>query len=326
LRLQIARLVNMVSSKSQQCHGPALALLLMAGLSQSMAFRAHVSKEDGEFVPLTRPSRAAVADSERRSDVANPQVGTFGVGGKATSYTSYRQALSSLRMNADSTTEGGASMQSVATTALDSAGDPSKVAAEMENLSAEDKKVVEKMTTDMKTKAQTLPGIAGPLGFFDPVGFCNQATEGRLCFYREVEVKHGRLAMLASLGFLVGEQYHPLFGGEVDTPSYLAFQQTPLQTFWPAVVAALAIPETFSILTFNNPTEPDGLWTVQKDREGGDLGFDPLSIKPENPKKFKEMQTKELNNGRLAMLAAAGMVAQELVTGEKLFPDGLPVR
>jgi hypothetical protein len=32
------------------------------------------------------------------------------------------------------------------------------------------------------------------------------------------------------------------------------------------------------------------------------------------------MQNRELNNGRLAMIAAAGMIAQELVTGEKLQP------
>ena len=38
-----------------------------------------------------------------------------------------------------------------------------------------------------------------------------------------------------------------------------------------------------------------------------------------DPKKFKEMQTKEINNGRLAMMGIAGMVAQELVTGTKLF-------
>ena len=31
------------------------------------------------------------------------------------------------------------------------------------------------------------------------------------------------------------------------------------------------------------------------------------------------MATREINNGRLAMLAIAGMVAQELATGTKLF-------
>jgi Chlorophyll A-B binding protein len=51
----------------------------------------------------------------------------------------------------------------------------------------------------------------------------------------------------------------------------------------------------------------------------GDLKFDPLQFKPENPLAFKLIQTKEINNGRLAMLAIAGIVAQELVTGEKIF-------
>merc|ERR1712106_1021607 len=51
----------------------------------------------------------------------------------------------------------------------------------------------------------------------------------------------------------------------------------------------------------------------------GDLGFDPMGLKPTDPKEFAEMQTKELNNGRLAMIAIAGMVVQEGVTGAKLF-------
>ena len=51
----------------------------------------------------------------------------------------------------------------------------------------------------------------------------------------------------------------------------------------------------------------------------GDLGFDPLGLKPKSPADYKTIATKELNNGRLAMLAIAGIVAQELVTGEKIF-------
>lgn len=48
----------------------------------------------------------------------------------------------------------------------------------------------------------------------------------------------------------------------------------------------------------------------------GNLGFDPLGLKPSDPEAFFEMQTKELQNGRLAMLAAAGFMAQELVDGK----------
>ena len=51
----------------------------------------------------------------------------------------------------------------------------------------------------------------------------------------------------------------------------------------------------------------------------GDLGFDPLGFKPKDEAGLMTMQTKELNNGRLAMIAIAGMVVQEGITGAKLF-------
>ena len=124
--------------------------------------------------------------------------------------------------------------------------------------------------------------------------------------------------MLAAFGFLVGEQFHPLFGGAIDVPSYVAFQETPLQTFWPAVVLAISVAEVFSVFTFESPFggEP---WSISKDHEAGDFGWDPLGLKPTSPEELKEMQTKELNNGRAAMIGIAGMVAQELVSGSKLF-------
>ena len=55
------------------------------------------------------------------------------------------------------------------------------------------------------------------------------------------------------------------------------------------------------------------------DREPGDLDFDPLGLAPTDPTELKDMQSKELNHGRLAMIAIAGMVGQELATGQKLF-------
>ena len=49
-----------------------------------------------------------------------------------------------------------------------------------------------------------MPGALAPMGFFDPLGFAAKADEGTLKRYREAEVTHGRVAMLAVLGFLVG--------------------------------------------------------------------------------------------------------------------------
>merc|ERR1719269_556537 len=102
-------------------------------------------------------------------------------------------------------------------------------------------------------KAKNMAGVTAPMGFFDPLGFSTDCSEGKLLFYREVELEHGRVAMLASLGILVAEQFHPLFGGSIKVPSYIAFQETPLQTFWPAVLAAIAIPEIQQIQAFNPP-------------------------------------------------------------------------
>merc|ERR1711953_870292 len=129
---------------------------------------------------------------------------------------------------------------------------------------------------------------------------------------------------LAALGFLVGEQFHPLFGGDIDVPSYVAFQETlsrlpiPSSYIYPSIALAIAIPEVFSVFTFNSPAggEP---WSIREDHEPGNLGFDPLGLKPTDAAELKEMQTKELNNGRLAMLGAAGMIAQELVKPDKIF-------
>jgi len=125
--------------------------------------------------------------------------------------------------------------------------------------------------------------------------------------------------VLAAFGFPIAEQFHPLFGGEIDVPSYVAFQETPLQTFWPVVVGAISIVEVYSVFSFSSPLSGGEMWSIRSDFDSGDLGFDPFRLRPESPDEWASMQTKELNNGRLAMIAIAGMVGQELVTGSKLF-------
>merc|ERR1719265_325187 len=170
-------------------------------------------------------------------------------------------------------------------------------------------------------KAGALP----PLGYWDPLGFSTNLPTGRLLFYREVELKHGRICMLASLGILVAEKFHPLFGGDIDVPGYIAWQAIPISAFWIAVSAAIAIPEVgYSIPTFNTPDDGENYidaytFTMKTNRIPGDLGFDPLGLKPSDPKELLELQNKEINNGRLAMIATAGIIVQELINGQKVF-------
>lgn len=49
--------------------------------------------------------------------------------------------------------------------------------------------------------------------------------------------------------------------------------------------------------------------------------FDPLGFAPKSPEEFATLQTKEINNGRLAMITTAGYVAQELVNNKGIFEN-----
>ena len=58
--------------------------------------------------------------------------------------------------------------------------------------------------------------------------------------------------------------------------------------------------------------------TLADGAEPGDLGCDPISLLPRDHEEPEEIQIKEILNGRFAMISLAGMVAEELITKEKL--------
>merc|ERR1719197_1483974 len=121
----------------------------------------------------------------------------------------------------------------------------------LKSMDPSSRSVVVRAAKDTVKKMEDLQaGQLAPTGFWDPAGLSTDLDEGKILFYREAELKHGRVAMLASLGFLVGENFHPLFGGDIDVPSYIAFQETPLQQFWGFAVLAIAVPEVFSVFSF----------------------------------------------------------------------------
>ena len=173
---------------------------------------------------------------------------------------------------------------------------------------------------------ETMPGALAPVGFFDPLGFAANADESTLKRYREAEVTHGRVAMLAVIGFLVGEAVEGssfLFDAQISGPAISHFEQIP--DGWDALIVTFigAAEAQRAQIGWVDPAN------AQYDRPGqlrdeyypGDIGFDPLGIRPEDPAELDEMITKELQNGRLAMLAAAGFLAQETANGLGIFEN-----
>jgi hypothetical protein len=169
---------------------------------------------------------------------------------------------------------------------------------------------------DENAFAWGLPGNIAPVGDFDPAGFATACSLPEMKRYREAEVTHGRVAMLSVIGFLVAESFHPLFGGEIIGPAidHLTEVRKIQPEFFELLALSIGIVETSRAQNgWVPPDEVEGKQFLNDDYYPGDINFDPLGLKPTNAAEFAEMQTKELQHGRLAMLASMGFIAQELV-------------
>jgi len=149
---------------------------------------------------------------------------------------------------------------------------------------------------------------------FDPLNLAKNLEE--LDTFREAEIKHGRLAMLAAVGWPLSERLQPYLAKSLNAPDLLAANgKAPsllnggLENINPLFFAG--------ILAFTAFVETEVLTKMKKreNRIPGDLGFDPLGFSKNAPESSKrDYQLKELQNGRLAMLAIVGYVAEEFVT------------
>merc|ERR1712224_660057 len=74
-------------------------------------------------------------------------------------------------------------------------------------------------TADPDKFCAGLPGAVAPLGEFDPLGFTKGLPVQEIKRFREAEITHGRVAMLATVGYLVAEPFHPFFNGDIIGPA-----------------------------------------------------------------------------------------------------------
>jgi len=176
------------------------------------------------------------------------------------------------------------------------------------------------------TKSVAIPWFERPVGLnsydlpgdygFDPLNIAK--TKEDLIKYREMEIKHCRLAMLAAAGWPLAELYDKPLAGLIGASSPIAENNglspstlngglglvSPF--YWGAVLAGAAAIELVGEKLKGNTKADDYL--------PGDFSFDPLGVYPKDISGQYDMQVKELKNGRVAMVAIAAFVAQEFVS------------
>jgi len=156
-------------------------------------------------------------------------------------------------------------------------------------------------------------GVIEPLGepgvsYWDPAGLSDDIPEDRFRWYRQAEIKHGRVSMMALVGLIVQHSTRfnltfpydsPVNLKKFDIPNGLGALETAPASY---LFACLVIISGIHELRFSD----DG-------KEPGDFG-DPLKLEGKYGDPLN-MRNYEISHGRLAMLGVIGSLFAENATG-----------
>jgi hypothetical protein len=137
------------------------------------------------------------------------------------------------------------------------------------------------------------PGVLAPTGYFDPAKLSSGISQETFDAYRTAELKHGRVCMLAVLGYVATETYRFPFDIApglpcADVPSGIAAIQAIPFLGWAQIIALIGAVDYYGFL--------------------GDFDYGKLDLQPEE---YKKRQTQELQHGRLAMLAFLELIRHD---------------
>mmetsp|Transcript_11654 Transcript_11654/g.32205 ORF Transcript_11654/g.32205 Transcript_11654/m.32205 type:complete len:255 (-) Transcript_11654:85-849(-) len=205
--------------------------------------------------------------------------------------------------------------------------------------------VAPKATTALNSKAElealamsNTDALGQSMGFWDPLGladgdFWGLGNEGTIGYLRHAEIKHGRVAMAAFLGYMAGAT--ELVSGPHKILPYRGFEPglTPPEQ-WDAIplygkLQILVIvgmlesygegagfPESYTHYTKGGLP---GFYPSIKGKGAGQITFDlykPFPIFPEQSEAQKERGRRvEVNNGRAAMLGLMSLLSASAVPG-----------
>ena len=185
---------------------------------------------------------------------------------------------------------------------------------------------MEPIVAALPAQSQSLPflarptfldgSMAGDVGF-DPLGFAK--SESDLMNYREAEIKHARLAMLAAAGWPVSELLDkkiaaalgmdPLLDTADRVPSLLNGGLGKVSpAYWVGALGFAAVVEILGSLKMKSEKAIPGDFGLR-------LGY------PSDEAGQNRMQLAEIKNGRLAMIAIFGFAIQEFVSKQGVIDE-----
>jgi Chlorophyll A-B binding protein len=152
-----------------------------------------------------------------------------------------------------------------------------------------------------------LAGYVGDVGF-DPFRFSDFVP---MDFLREAELKHGRICMMAIVGFAAvdcGLRIYPVPEAYEGLTSVTAHDALVKQGAMGQLLLWFALAEIIDGIAINQMLNGSG-------RAPGDFGFDvPGFLLGKSKAEVDEMKLKEITHCRLAMIAFSGMVTQAVLT------------
>merc|ERR1712204_6605 len=153
-------------------------------------------------------------------------------------------------------------------------------------------------------------GVQAPVGFFDPFDLAADGNVEAFQRRREVEIKHGRISMLATMGCITPEITGKLPGYLNPSDPAVAFDDIPNGLGAIAKVPAGGWLQIFAYMAF---CEASG--RNSRSDEPGNFGWKPPLLASNDPVTRARRLNAELANGRLAMMAIIGMFFQDGLTG-----------
>ncbi|CAE8602429.1 unnamed protein product [Polarella glacialis] len=147
-------------------------------------------------------------------------------------------------------------------------------------------------------------GVQAPVGFWDPAGFTADGSVENFNRRRQTELKHGRISMLATMGYITPE-IAGKFPGFLSPSAVLKFADVPNGLAAISKVPAAGWAQILAYMAFCEVSQDQSAGTKAST---GDFDF--LASYYTDARR-----NAELANGRLAMMAIIGMFFQDGLTG-----------